>query len=281
MKNRISYVLVVALLLGALVLSACGAPPEPAPPEPAPPESAGAGIDPKSISIDTMGLPYSWQANLVPATPYDNTQPPGPRGLPAHIQINFGVTDPRDKQPGDPVIYIIPVEPYKQLWEENADQGVSITVDMLLEMMQDRPEAFPTSGISVLPFEEVGGYNDLAVQGSYPDFGTLGGLRFVGRFAQDPNPVTNEGLRYVFQGFAGDASEYLIGFFYPVTTSALPAVEDVSAEDQQHADSDPEAYLREMAEMLNALAESDWDPSLSILDSVLASLRFEATASGE
>jgi hypothetical protein len=30
------------------------------------------------VSIDTQGLPYSRQANLVPATPYDNSQPPCP-----------------------------------------------------------------------------------------------------------------------------------------------------------------------------------------------------------
>ena len=240
------------------------------------PPGGGLAIDPASVSLDTMGLPYAWQANLVPATPYDNSQPPGPRGLPEHIQINFGATDPNDKQPGDPVVYIIPVEAYKQLWETGGDQGVRITVDMQLEMLQDRPATFPTSGLPVLPFEEVSGYNDLAVQGGYPDFGTFGGLRFVGRHVQDPNPVTNEGLRYIFQGYAGEASEYLVAFFYPVTTESLPAREAVSAEEEERSSSDIEGYLAEKAGMLNGLDESAWDPDLSLLDSVLASLSFTA-----
>ena len=53
----------------------------------------------------------------------------------------------------------------------------------------------------VLPFEEIGGVNDLAVQGEYLEFDWFNGMRFVGRFNQDPNPVINEGLYYIYQGF--------------------------------------------------------------------------------
>ena len=44
--------------------------------------------------MNTLGLPYSWQANCVAATPYDKSTPPGPVGLPEHIQINFGAENP-------------------------------------------------------------------------------------------------------------------------------------------------------------------------------------------
>jgi putative lipoprotein len=248
--------------------------------------SAGGsvGIDPQSVSINTMGLPYSWQANLVPATPYDASQPPGPRGLPEHIQINFGGDPtarqhPDERQPGDPVLYIIPVEAYKNMYQENSDQSVASTVDMQLEMLLDPPEGLPKNGMPVLPFEEISGYNDLAVQGSYLDSGMVRGLRFVGRFAQDANPVTNEGLRYIFQGHAGEVSEYLIAFFYPVTSEALPSsMEEVPASEQASATEDPEPYLDEKGEMLNSLAESDWEPDLALLDSVIGSLKFETSA---
>ena len=245
----------------------------------------GVGIDPGSVSIDTMGLPYSWQANLVPATPYDASQPPGPRGLPEHIQINFGGDPtarqhPDERQPGDPVLYIIPVEAYKNMYLENGDQSVASTVDMQLEMLLDPPEGLPKNGMPVLPFEEVTGYNDLATQGTYLDSGTSKGLRFVGRFAQDANPVINEGLRYIYQGYTGDVSEYLIAFFYPVTTDALPSsMEEVPANEQASATEDPEPYLDEKGEMLNGLAASDWEPDLTLLDSVIGSLKFETSAS--
>ncbi len=53
-------------------------------------------LDPDTILVDTMGLPYAYQANLIAAAPYDDSQPPGSMGLPEHVQINFGVTDPAD-----------------------------------------------------------------------------------------------------------------------------------------------------------------------------------------
>ena len=47
-------------------------------------------ITPNQISLDTQGLPYSWQAVVVPEQPYDESMPPGPKGLPEHIEILFG-----------------------------------------------------------------------------------------------------------------------------------------------------------------------------------------------
>ena len=64
------------------------------------------GLYPSMIALDTQGLPYSWQPVLVPEAPYDESQPPGPTGLPAHIEILFGVTDPSQRQPGAPILYI-------------------------------------------------------------------------------------------------------------------------------------------------------------------------------
>ena len=89
-----------------------------APQAAAPSEPSADMIQPQQVSIDTQGLPYSWQANLAPETPYDASQPPGPMGMPEHIEINFGVTDPADRQPGDPVMYIIPVTAYEQMWDQ-------------------------------------------------------------------------------------------------------------------------------------------------------------------
>jgi heat shock protein HslJ len=156
---------------------------------------------------------------------------------------------------------------------------VSSTVDMQLEMLFDPPEGLPKDGMPVLPFEEAIGFNDLTVQGNYLDFGMVRGLRFVGRFAQDANAVTNEGLRYIFQGYAGEVSEYLIAFFYPVTTEALPSsMEEVPADEQASVTEDPESYLDEKGEMLNGLAESDWEPDLSLLDSMIGSLTFETSS---
>lgn len=235
-------------------------------------------LDPQDFRLDTMGLPYSWQANLVPATMYDDSLPPGPVGLPEHIQINFGSDaeappSPQNRQPGDPVIYVIPIEAYIEIWEANDDPSVSIVLEEIWTLLDEQPEPVPSFGLPVLPFEQLEGVNDLAVQGSYPDFGAWNGLRFVGRFAQGPDVVINEGMSYVFQGISDDG-QYLITFFYPVSTPALPSAGQLPAGELARAESDPAAYLDERVEALDRLGPGDWTPELTLLDSVIASLAF-------
>ncbi|MEA3440932.1 MAG: META domain-containing protein, partial [Chloroflexota bacterium] len=245
--------------------------------EPEEPEitTCDAGIDPATVTLDTMGLPYAYKPNCVPGTPYDNSQPPGPTGLSDHIQVNFGVVDPQEVQPNDPIIYIIPVEEYKQLWDDAGDESVSNSIERLQELLQEKPDPVPTSGIPILPTERLMGVSDLQVQGMYLDIYMGSGVRFVTRFSQGPNPVTGDNPRlfYTFQGFSWDGED-LITFFYPVTTSALPTSDSVSPEEQERVDSDPTGYLEEKTTELNALLSSDWEPDLNTLDAMIISLGY-------
>jgi hypothetical protein len=153
-----------------------------------------------------MGLPYAWQPNCVAATPYDNSQAPGPTGMPQHLEINFGSVDPENVKPNDPIIYVIPVDEYKKMWEDKDDPSVSGTLYELTLMLEQKPQPFPTSGLPVLPVERAVGRNDLAVQGKYLTIQSGNGLRFVGRFAQSPVPVSNDNpqLFYIYQGYTPD-----------------------------------------------------------------------------
>jgi heat shock protein HslJ len=90
--------------------------------------------------------------------------------------------------------------------------------------------------------------------------------------------VTNAGLTYIYQGGTYDA-EYLIAFFYPVSTDELPdSAGEVSSEEMQQVDSNPTAYLEEKATQLNNLNPEDWQPDLTVLDAVISSLQFEKSA---
>jgi hypothetical protein len=223
-----------------------------------------------------MGLPYAWQPNCVEATPYDRTQAPGPTGIPEHLQINFGNVDPKNVKPGDPIIYVIPVAEYRQLWDENDDPSVTVAFVELTELLLQKPDPMPSSGLPVLPVERAVGRNDLAVQGEYLTIQSGKGLRFVGRFTQSPVPVSNDNpqLFYIYQGYtSGD--KYLVSFFYPVSTEALPMSAEVTDAERQEMDADPTAYIEAKAQDLNALSESDWSPELSQLDSVIDSLVFD------
>jgi heat shock protein HslJ len=244
--------------------------------------SASGMIQPQQVSIDTQGLPYSWQANLAPATPYDASQPPGPTGLPEHIEINFGVTDPSDKQPGDPVMYIIPVDPYEQMWEGAGNPYVASMVTGVYSWTVALQAPPPTSGLPALPPEQIAGVNDLAVQidraASDADSAGKSGYRFVGRWAQDANPVTAETrLWYTYQGFTNDG-RYLVSFWYPVTAASLPKQAELSTEEMDKFNADPQAYIEAQAAMLNALPASDWQPDLALLDALVGSLRIEGMA---
>jgi heat shock protein HslJ len=250
-------------------------------PAAAPAPEVCAGINFASVTLEAQELPYTWQKNCVVATPYDSSMPPTPVGLPEHIQINFIPAGAQSAQPEDPIIYLIPVDSYRELWDENGNQAVSTSLEQLRTLLKDQPSPLPPSSLPVLPYEEVGGVNDLAVQGEYLEDENFTGLRFVGRFSQGPNPVTNQGLMYIYQGGTYDA-EYFIALFYPVSTSELPnSAADVPAEEMQQVDSNPTTYLAEKGSQLNALQPEDWEPDLTVLDTVIGSLQFKKVSQEE
>jgi putative lipoprotein len=269
------------------------------PPKPTSSSDSGEfALAPDQVSLDSQGLPYSWQALVVPVKPYDESMPPGPTGLPTHIEILFGSTDPAEVRPGDPtpalapersagasVMYIIPVDPYREMWNDAGNPAVTVTIQEIQRLNFILVSPAPTSGYPALPYEQIGGYNDLAVQvgKAVPQnelntsSATQDGYRFVGRWAQDANPVTNVGLRYVYQGFTNDGV-YLVSFWWPVTTSALPDdVSQVPAEGMEAFNADPGAYIGSMAEMLNSLSPDQWEPDLTTLDTLVASLGIQGT----
>lgn len=247
-------------------------------------QKSSAAIDPSRISLDTQGLAADWRAVVVPETPYDQSQPPGPMGMPEHTQIIFGISDPAEREFRDPIMYIIPVNAYRQLWEEAGNTSVGAAIDQIEQVALFPPSETPTSGLPVLPFEAgIAGFNDLVVQyNQVTSAGELNetsatqtGYRFVGRWNQDANPVTNQGLRYVYQGFTNDG-KYLVSFWYPGFISELPAdVSQVPAEEMEQFNSDLEAYMAGQVEQLNALSTEQWIPDLATLDALVASLQID------
>lgn len=234
-----------------------------------------AGIQVSSVNIDTLDLPYSWESHCIPTTQYDNSQPPGPTGMPEYVLITFGIEDPGDLLVGDPQLHIIPVDAYMQQWEASGDLTITNNVQELRNLLVAQPTPIPNSGMPILPPNYA--TNDLAVQGDYLDTSIGNGVRYVGRFAQDLNPVTDEGYFYVFQGFTSDGV-YLISFIYPVNSKVLPPPEDITDDELLEMEADPEGYLAAKAEELNTFPASDWDPNLTTLDALIDSLEFEYQA---
>ena len=240
-------------------------------------------IDPDQISLDTQGLADSWEAFVVEATPYDTSMPPGPKGLPDHIEITFNGVTPADRDASQPVMYIIPIEAYETQWEMNGSDTITRLVDEIYKQTVTLPYPPAISGMPVLPVEEVFGVQDFAVQvgraSSTETSASKNGFRFVGRFAQDMNPVTSDGLplRYIYQGFTND-SRYLVAFFYGVTSETLPTNAEAADAYNQAISTEGgyEAFIQAQAELLNSLPTSDWNPDLVSLDALVGSLIIES-----
>ncbi|HID33307.1 MAG TPA: hypothetical protein EYP25_01815 [Anaerolineae bacterium] len=285
--------LLLILLLPGLLM-ACATQPAPTPTqaptapvstppaaEPTPaqaPEVEDIGIAAADIALDVGDLAESWQVVAAPATPFDNMHAPGPSGLPAHIQVLFnGVSDPWAREPGAPVIYIIPIDAYRQLWMDHDSQQVPDILQRIATLSAQLPEPRPTRGLPVLPLEETYGVNDFATQLRQPPLKETSaskmGFRFVGRFAMDATPVTNEGWRYIYQGVTRDG-RYLIALFFPVRTDQLPdGIEAVSQAEQDAFSQNGLGYLADKARALDALSSSAWSPDLAALDALAASLQ--------
>ncbi len=234
------------------------------------------GIAPASVNLDLQTLPYTaYQSNCISATAYDNAQAGNPNGLPDHIQVNFGATKAEDRQPGDPVIYIIPIAAYKQWWQQHDDAAVTETHDRLLALLRARPVPLPSADMPVLPFEQVPAVNDLVTQYEYVDTANGFGVRFIGRFSQGPMVVTNDNpqLFYIFQGMSDDGL-YLIAFFYPISTAELPNSAAVTEAEQQQLAADPQGYIKAKAQELDEVYAAKWTPNLFTLDAAIASLQF-------
>jgi hypothetical protein len=231
--------------------------------EPAP--APAIAPDPASVILDTQGIFSDYQAELVEPGDFD----PGRAGLPEHTQVTFG-------DDSGPILYIVPVGQYEKMWDANEMPLVSSSLAKLEDLLMQKPSPFNTCCMPVLPVESAAGRNDLAAQGAYLPIKMGEGLRFVGRFRQDAGPVAKDQFYYVFQGLSSDG-RYFISLFYPVSSTTLPDVSQIPQQEFDQAVQDPEAYLAQKAEELNALGPDAWSPSLTALDALIASLQFASS----
>ena len=246
------------------------------------PEQSGLEIGAAQVSLDTQGLYETWTAVEIAARPVDDSSPPGPVGLPEHIQIYFDYDDPAGRD-GGAIMYIIPVEAYIELWDLAGYDWIEKNINAIYEFARAPQDPPPTNGVPILPNEELIGVNDLAVQvdgtNAALESASQTGYRFIGRSAQDANPVTNQNLRYIYQGFTNDG-KYLVAFFNPVRTDELaddPA--DVPQESMTALSEDIVGYLNREAQQLNNLPPDAWEPDVETLDALLNSLQIEGMKS--
>ncbi len=244
------------------------------------PVAAAAAADSSATMADALtlsveGVADSYETQVVPATPYDASMPPGPVGAPEHLAVTFDGESLDEASFAGRVIYLIPVEAYETLWQDAGNDYIATSVAALEELLAEQP-ADPES-LPVLPPPPA--VMDLAVQVAYLDVPGLDaeGVRWVGRFTQDLSPVMNYQLRYLFQGLTADG-QTLISASFPITTALLPdSMETMTADEQAAFDADPQGFLEATASALSFLSPTDFSPSLDALDAMIQSMAISTT----
>lgn len=245
------------------------------------PVAAAAAADSAAMMADALtlsveGVADSYETQVVPATPYDASMPPGPTGAPEHLAVTFDGQSLDEASFAGRVIYLAPVDAYETLWLDAGNDTISATVGSLTTLLAEQP-VDPQPPLPVLP--PPGAVNDVAVQVAYLDVPGLDatGMRWVGRFSQDLSPVMNFQLRYIFQGLSADG-QTLISASFPITTALLPDSMETMTEDEKAAfDADPQGFLEATASALSFLSPTDFSPSLDALDAMIQSMAISTT----
>jgi heat shock protein HslJ/uncharacterized protein YraI len=238
-------------------------------------------LRPSQISIDPQGLPYAYQVRVAPMQAYDGSQPAAPTGLPEHIEIAFSALDTAAPAGSDPIMYIIPVGAYEAQWAANDNALVAQTIDYIASLSAALPNPAPTSGLPALPMERVSDrFNDVAAQVVQPtvnvDSASMKGFRLAGRWVQNPLPITNADMQYVYQGLTNDG-QYMVSFFFPpLATPLLPNTEaELSTAEADAYAADALDQIATVTAQLNLTGPAEWTPDLNTLDALVASLRIE------
>ena len=249
-----------------------------------PGEAAVRSIPPDAIELNTGALASTYQWVVVPGNPI----PPGPggQGFPPHIVLTFdGQTADEAISENGSIMYIFPINAYMALYNAAGNSSVEDTVIRLQELIDtaDIRTTIPESPMPLLP--PPSSFMGRWAQYADLNFGVGSGVRYV---SEAPNrqgigPWTNLGTAYYYQGLTSD-NRFYISMRWPVSTAALPDTPEDVPEDVLAASTNPDTYpdyLQETITTLNALAPTDWSPSLAALDAMAGSLTFPTDAEGE
>jgi hypothetical protein len=236
----------------------------------------------RSATLNADGYADPVNAFILPATPYDRSEPPGGQGEPEHFAWTFGADVDlgfaQAQVPGHGYAAVYPLAPYKQIWAAAGDPFVADTLAALEQLLEAQP-AEPPVPLPGLPLRNA--VNDFAAQVAYlalPDGGR--GVRYVGRYSQDAAPLLNSQLRYLFQGLSGDG-EWLVIASLPIATSRLPDDNAVAVVDPAAPAQDIVAHLDEWRRRFNALAAADFEPALDVLDGLVRSVTVTTSVAPE
>jgi hypothetical protein len=234
--------------------------------------AAGDIRDPQPVNLEDWKitldvapvLASGFRQKLIDAQPQDENTPYW-EILPEYIQIDL-----ENYVQGDTFhearVYIYPVSGLELNNKTAAEQ-----VSQLRTILEQRPllEQYLSDTGSMLPFLPLFNARQMIQsQMEYWAFESGMGVRYLTQFSQAEVAVNNHELIYTFQGLSNDGDFYIAAIL-PVSHPDLPT--DGSA----LPNGDWEMYLNQMEQQIDTYAASSFQPDLSVLDQLIASLKIE------
>lgn len=258
------------LLLTACNLPEAGSPvPQTTSPTLAPTNTAVSAGPATTFNNVNITIPAGLGTNAVSQTVPAVTDPNAATWdmAPTHLEVTL-TGYPVQGKFHQPKIYVYPANEYAQ---------INIGAAESLERVRNAATGAPLSVVNMPGIPFFNAAQVFAAQIQALTFQNGSGLRLVTEYAQYPAPINNYELFYHFQGLTNDGSYYVIAIL-PVTAPILAETDRPDAAIPAGGVPLPagavpdEAYYTAITERLNALSPESFNPSLTLLDSMIRSI---------
>jgi hypothetical protein len=227
------------------------------------------------VELNYKGLRFKYpgdlftnlDARIVPAETGEIGLAGWPGSAPESIEVKvngYPLKDPFH----DPRLTLYPIQTYAKV--NSASGDIADRLEGLMVQGNIEPKNLP-----FLPMFNAG--QVLATRVEKFSFQNGNGIRFLTCYSQAVLPIDKDCLFYTFQGLTSDR-QYYLSVIFPVSLPALETPEMTKVFEDATLNFDDvkfEAYMKQVKDMINGAAPSDFTPNLTTLDQVVASVLAE------
>ena len=192
---------------------------------------------------------------------------------PAHLQLTLQGY-PLNSSFHVPQIFVYPAPEYAA-----ANPAAAESMKRLKAIMSNPAASYTNDVLPYVPFFNAG--QVFAAQEKVIQFNGGAGIRIVTQYAQDVSPINNGGLFYHFEGLTSDGKYYIVAIL-PISLPFLPIDNNPNSPvpsggipfPQNNASgSSFENYFKQIADLINAAAPDQFNPSANPLDELIQSIK--------
>jgi hypothetical protein len=167
---------------------------------------------------------------------------------------------------------------------EDHPDGYTAQAAALQKLLKDRPDlarfaglvplTATNEGVPLLPFlPTINARQELIVQPAYVKFNGGEGIRYITAFIQSVDQLNYQSRLYTFQGITDDG-EYYISAVFPIAGDTMPKIDMTRG---------PDTWLPALQDAIkasNSLPPDRFEPSLALLDKLVASITIAPVPAG-